>query len=89
MSIESEERREDHLKWRTDMESQLKANTEITNEAKAKIDEVYNILDTAKGAFKFFSILSTVMKWLGIIAAAITAIWVFVHQITHGGSLPK
>lgn len=107
MSIESEERREDHQKWRTEMEAQLNLNTKmtrqntaITEDTKSKVDEVYDILMTAKGAFKFFGVITSVArwcakviavvaKWVTAIAIAIGAVWALIYQFTHGGMPPK
>ena len=47
----------------------IQANTSITQEIK-------QILDTARGAFKFFGILGDIIKWTLGIGAAVLGFWV-------------
>jgi hypothetical protein len=86
--VDAEERREDHLKWRTEMEKQIKENTAVTKETREKVDEVYAILAAARGAFKFFGLIGVFAKWVGICVAAVSAVLVLIYQLTHGGELP-
>lgn len=65
----------------TAIESKLDKNTTITQ-------EVYELLLAAKGAFKFFSAMGTVVGWIGKIAAAGIAIWGAFYALTHGGRPP-
>lgn len=60
------------------IKKELAENTTVTTEVK-------DILTAARGAFKFFEVLGKVLKWLGIVAAAITAILGLSHMISHGG----
>ena len=64
------------------MRAELKVNTETTV-------QVRELLDVGKGGLRVLGWLGAGAKWLGAIAAAASAIWVLVHQATHGGQLPK
>lgn len=82
--------------WRIKIESDIEqlrvemgANTRVTVSLKEDISEVHEILTAAKGAFKVLGWLGVVAKWVGIIAATASAIFVLWYQITHGGELPK
>jgi hypothetical protein len=83
------ERREEHLKWREDMEQQIKENTAVTLETRDKVDEVHDLLQTMKGAIKALGWIGTVAKWVGIVAGATSAVLVVWYQVTHGGEMPK
>lgn len=63
------------------MQKELSDNTAITT-------EVREILGTAKGAFRFFSAVGTVIKWLGGIATAVGTIYALIYMATHGGRMP-
>ena len=76
------ERLEKGDKRMTHIESSITANTEATMEAR-------DILVAAKGAFKVLGWLGVVFKWVGGIASAVTAIYVLMYAMKHGGDLPK
>ncbi|MFM2345343.1 MAG: hypothetical protein RL654_96 [Pseudomonadota bacterium] len=59
----------------------LAANTEAT-------EEVRDLLDAAKGAFRALNGLGIAFGWLGRIAAAGVAIWGAIYAMTHGGRPP-
>jgi hypothetical protein len=48
------------------------------DEMQPKVDEIYNILVNAKGAFKFFNWVGRVAKWITLVSAAATVLWHFV-----------
>lgn len=74
--------------WRKKIEVQLDANTQMTLETKSRVDSVHDILTAAQGAFKVLGWISVAAKWIGIVAAAGSAAYVFYYQVTHGGDLP-
>ena len=61
-------------------------NTSVT-------EEIAEIITTARSFFRFLGWIGrTVTRFarpLGILAAAATAVYVFVYQLLHGGQLPK
>lgn len=54
-------------------------NTAITSEIKANTDEIIEFFKAGKGFFKIAGYAGTVAKWLGAVAAAVTAIWAATH----------
>jgi hypothetical protein len=64
-----------------ELRSQLKRNTEIT-------EEVRELLGAFKGALRVMGWLSRCAKWGGALAAAGTAIYTALYMATHGGRLP-
>lgn len=94
--IQNQEPKDLHQKWREYVEKQLLENrkiivenTRLTLETKQGVDEVVDILKAAKGAIKVLGWVAVIAKWLGVLAAAGSAIYLMWHQITHGGQLPK
>lgn len=89
---EPAERREDHQKWRENMEKQIEANTLITRNTQIKVDEVFDILVAARMAFKFFGWIGVAAKWVTIVAGCVTAVagavGIVYYMFTHGGNLP-
>ena len=65
----------------TGLENELKNNSATTT-------EVRDILNTARGAFKFFGYVGVVTKWLAAMAAAGYGAYKLWYMITHGGALP-
>lgn len=63
------------------MQTELTANTATTT-------EVRDILGAARGFFKFCSSAGTVIKWVGGLAGAATAIYVALYTVLHGGQPP-
>lgn len=57
---------------------ELSANTVVTT-------EVRDLLNAAKGAFKFFGGVGAVLKWIGIAAGAIVAVLTLIWTTLHGG----
>jgi hypothetical protein len=54
-------------------------NTIITNTIKANTDEIIEFFKAGKGFFKIAGYAGTIAKWLGAVAAAVTAIWAATH----------
>lgn len=50
-------------------------NTTITNEIKANTDEIIDFFKAGKGFFRAMGYVGSVAKWLGAVAAAVTAVW--------------
>ena len=78
--------------WRFKMEAkfnvlraEVAANTTITNEILATIEDVREILNAARGAFKVLNWLGIVAKWVAAIAGAVAAVW----ALWHLGDGPK
>jgi hypothetical protein len=65
-----------------DLRDELAANTAATQ-------DVRELLSVARGGLKVLGWLGVGAKWVGAVAAAITALWVLLHQLTHNGHLPK
>ena len=78
--------------WRIKIEADISslntkvdANTDITADTKAKVDEVHSVLKTIEGALTAFKWLATAAKYIGMLAAGIAATWLAVK----GGEVPK
>lgn len=78
---ESLERRADDPRWaematRMDtMESQLAANTMLTESVKADTAELVEFFNAAQGFLRFSRVLGSAAKWLAQIAAAGVILW--------------
>lgn len=64
------------------LRAELAGNTEVTN-------EVRELLEAGKNGLKVLGWIGVGAKWLGGIAAALTALWTLLYAITHNGQLPK
>ncbi len=64
------------------IETELAENTTVTKEIK-------DMLDMARAGLKVLGGIGSAAKWLGALAAAIVAIWTFIHTIKNGGPPPK
>lgn len=56
------------------LDKKIDANTDLTYETKAKVDDVHETLIAIKGALKVFAWIATALKYVGYIAAALVAI---------------
>lgn len=65
----------------TSMATDLAANTATTT-------EVRDLLAAFKGGMKVLEWLGRAARWVGGIAAALTAIYTVFYMATHGGDLP-
>jgi hypothetical protein len=65
----------------THITSELKANTETTN-------QVRDMLDAARGAWKVLDALGKLTKVLGVIAGAGAAVYTAVYMLFHHGRGP-
>ena len=63
-----------------DIESQLEVGHERMERIEKKLDEVYDILSTAKGFFKVLDVIGKGVKWLMMVAAFCSAVYA---AITH------
>lgn len=57
-----------------EIESQLEEGAQRMERIEAKLDEVYEIVVTAKGFFKVLGVIGKCVKWLMLIGGAIVAI---------------
>ncbi len=64
--------------------TELTKNSELTAKNNKMTEEMFDIFSAAKGAFKLLGWIGAAIKWAGIIAAAATAVWIFMK----GGSPP-
>lgn len=94
-----EDRREDNVKWRTEIEARLdagaekmqrlgedlKTNTEATNAVRDNTSEVVELLKSFKGAFYVLDKLGKLAKPIGYIVAVVTGIIALVAAIKGGG----
>ena len=58
-----------------EIESQLDFGDKRMERIEKKLDEVYEIVSTAKGFFKVLGLIGTGVKWLMLMTAAIAAAW--------------
>ena len=83
---ELKEGQETQIKVIKESSELIKKNTELT-------EDIYEIINTARSFFRFLSWIgrkgSLIAKPIGVIAIAITAVWVLVYQLLHNGTLPK
>ena len=70
-----------HTEQLDQLQASLARNTEAT-------EEVRDLLDAAKGAFRALTGLGIAFGWLGRVAAAGVAIWGAFYALTHGGRPP-
>ncbi len=77
------------------IEAELARHTEQLNQLQASLaknaeatQEIRDLLDAAKGAFRALNGLGIAFGWLGRIAAAGVAIWGAIYAMTHGGRPP-
>lgn len=64
------------------IELDVEQNTDLTR-------EIHDVLVAAKVGLKVLGGAGTALKWCGMVAAAVVAIYTFVYTITHGGATPK
>lgn len=64
----------------TSVEDALKSNTKLTQAVGDDTRELLDLFRAAKGGFKVMGWLGEGLKWLGIVAAALTSIWVAFHS---------
>lgn len=67
---------------------QLAALQDDLRDNSATTAEIRDLLDAARGAFRFLNGVGVVVRWVGGIAGAGLAIWGAVYAITHGGRPP-
>lgn len=67
------------------LEDAMRRNTAMTASNTALIQEVLDIMSTAKAGFRALGWLGTGMRWLGGVAAACAALWALYQSIRHGG----
>lgn len=58
-----------------EIESQLEDGGERMERIEAKVDEVYDIVVTAKGFFKVLGAIGVAVKWIMLMASALAAAW--------------
>lgn len=63
------------------MEAELSANTAITV-------QVRDLLQALRGGLRVLGWLGVAAKWIGGIAAAVTAVWALIHALIHSGRPP-
>lgn len=63
------------------MQAELSANTAITV-------QVRDLLQTLRGGLRLLGWLGVAAKWIGGIAAAVTAVWALIHAAIHSGRPP-
>lgn len=79
---EIEDRLDKGAKNMRDMRTELADNTAVTTEVK-------QLLEAGKNGLKVLGWIGVGAKWVGGLAAAITALWTLLYAATHGGHLPK
>jgi len=63
------------------LEDAMSANTQATV-------EILDVMSGLKSGFKVLGWLGMALKWAGAIVGAITAIYVGLYMVTHGGNTP-
>lgn len=64
----------------TSVEEALASNTKLTKAAGEDTRELLALFIAAKGGFKVMGWLGEGLKWLGIVATAVAAIWAATHS---------
>lgn len=64
------------------MDAEMTRNTELTQ-------DIRDLLAAFKGGFKVLGWLGAGVKWAGMVAAAVLALWTAFYAATHGGVHPK
>lgn len=64
----------------TSVEEALKTNTDLTEAVSKDTNELLDLFRAAKGGFKVMGWLGEGLKWVGIVVAALTSIWVAFHS---------
>jgi hypothetical protein len=62
------------------LETEVKANTELTTGLKADVSELLDILSAGKSGLRVLGVLGAVLKWTAGIVTAVAAIWAALHQ---------
>lgn len=62
------------------VEEALKTNTQLTQTVGEDTRELLDLFRAAKGGFKVMGWMGEGLKWVGIVAAALTSIWVAFHS---------
>ncbi len=75
------EKMDQHAQALADMASDLKRNTETT-------DEVREVLDVGRNGLKVLGWLGGGAKWVGTLATAALAVYGALYAIFHGGQMP-
>ena len=70
-----------HTEQLDQLQADLQRNTAAT-------EEVRDLLEAAKGAFRALNGIGIVVRWVGGIAGAGVAIWGAIYALTHGGRPP-
>ena len=66
----------------------LKANTELIGAVAKQIQEVLDIMSTAKAGFRALGWLGAGVRWVGSVVAACAAVWAFYQMLRNGGPPP-
>lgn len=79
----TEERRH-MIQCRAEIEDKIEEGRKLTLALTEKVDEIYEILVSLKGALKALGWLGHVAKWVGIIAGAVTAVYAAIWAGQNG-----
>lgn len=63
-------------------EKALAVNNELTG-------EIHAMFTAGKGGFKVLGWLGSIVKWAGMIAAGLLALYTALYAVLHGGATPK
>ena len=55
----------------------------------ALTQEIRDILTTAKTGFRVLGGLGTLVKWTGMVAGGLLALYTAIYALAHGGATPK
>lgn len=75
-------------RWGEEIEQRLDQLQADLQRNTAATEEVRDLLEAAKGAFRALNGIGIVVRWVGGIAGAGVAIWGAIYAITHGGRPP-
>lgn len=70
------------------LKSGLAANIALTQNIDKNTSEIIEFWKAAEGGIKVLGYLGRIAKWVGMVAATITAIYAAIYTLTHWGGPP-
>lgn len=73
-------------KEQAQLREEMRKNAELTAQNTAATNEIVDLFQAAKGAFRVIGWVGTAVKWVGAVTAAGGGLW---YLVTHGFIPPK